>query len=161
MERLKVKAVDWLEKGVSITEPLIESARASMAYYQDQIELAKECGEPQAYIDYYELKVKAVKHLEKGASIIEALIEDARASVEFYQNQIEIAEEGGEPQAYIDYYKQELQLANEQVNRMLETHAEYTQAVIVARDAIISADETFKVFAGNLFDDEKQDTPQT
>lgn len=106
------------------------------------------------------LKVKAVKHLEKGASIIEALIEDARASVEFYQDQIEIAEEGGEPQAYIDYYKQELQLANEQVYRMLETYAAYTQAVIVARDAIISADETFQVFAEDLFDDEKQSKPQ-
>lgn len=106
------------------------------------------------------LKVKAVKHLEKGASIIEALIEDARANVEFCQDQINIAEEGGEPQAYIDYYKYELQLANEHVYRLLETHATYMQAVIVARDAIISAEETFGDFAGDLFNDEEQSKPQ-
>lgn len=97
------------------------------------------------------LKIKAVKHLEKGASIIEALIEDARANVEFCQMQIEFAEEDGKPQSYIDYYKQELRLANEQVYRMLEAHAAYMQAVITARDAIISAEETFGDFAQDIF----------
>lgn len=98
------------------------------------------------------VKIKAVKHLEQGVNIIEALIEDARARVEFCQIQIEIAEEDGE-QAAAKHFKEELVIANEQVYRMIDLRADYMSTVIVARDAIINAEETFNVFAKDILGD--------
>ena len=99
------------------------------------------------------VKIKAVKHLEQGVNIIEALIEDARAYVEFCQIQIEIAEEDGE-QAVAKHFKGELVIANEQVYRMIELRADYMADILTARDAIINAKETFDVFAKDIFGDD-------
>lgn len=99
------------------------------------------------------VKIKAVKRLELGVNIIEALIEDARAYAEFCQTQIEIAEEDGE-QATAEHFKEELVIANEQVYRMIELRADYMMDIITARDAIINAKETFDVFVKDIFGDD-------